>query len=136
MDLTKSTEEEANALAIEPGDDLLSMVRLFFADERPAILANNVVPVSFLTCPVKEVNGELRIREILQRYCNQEVAFAITDIRSVLAGEAANALAIRADVHLLNLKMAFYSKANQPLALGNNYFNDNLLRLRLAQAWI
>ncbi|OQX62570.1 MAG: hypothetical protein B5M51_05820 [Anaerolinea sp. 4484_236] len=135
MELVIATEEQARALAITPGDELLSMVRLFSADERSAIVANNVIPTAFLTKPMEEVDGELRIREILKEYCDQDVAFAVTDIRSVLAGEEASALDAKPDDHLLNLKMVFYSKNNRPVALGDSYFNDKVLRLRLVQAW-
>ena len=131
-----ATEKEAVALALEPGDELLSLTRLFYADEQPVILANNVLPTKFLHETIDQIDGQLSIREILNRSCHQNIAFAITDIRSVLVGE---------DVHdmlgkelgstILALQVAFYSKQNVPLALGANYLDDEILRLSLAQAW-
>lgn len=131
-----ATKKEAIALAIEPGDELLYLTRLFFADERPVILANNVVPASFLREPLEEIDGHLPIREILNRYCHQYIAFAITDIRSVLVGENLhNMLDKELGATLLSLQVAFYSKQNVPLALGANFLDDEVLRLSLAQAW-
>jgi GntR family transcriptional regulator len=131
-----ATEKEAVALAIEPGDDLLSLMRLFYADDQPVILANNVIPASFLHKPLDEIDGNLPIREILSRYCHQNIAFAITDIRSETVGEDVHAkLGKELGDAVLALQVAFYSKQNQPLALGANYFDDEVLRLSLAQAW-
>ena len=131
-----ATEKEAVSLAIEPGEELLEMVRLFCADGKPVILANNVVPASFVREPVDLVDGQLSIREILQKYCREEIAFAITDIRSKIVGEEIRAiLGDELDQAILELQLSFYSKDNLPLALGVNYFNDAILRLCLVQAW-
>ncbi|MBT3313998.1 MAG: GntR family transcriptional regulator [Anaerolineae bacterium] len=129
---TTATEEDARILAIKAGDKLLWMKRLFLADEKPVILANNFIPCSFLNCPVEEINGQLHIREILQRYFQQRISFAVTEISSSNSKESFNELGNELS---LNLKMTFYSEENQPLALGNSYFNDTFLRLRLVQAW-
>ena len=131
-----ASEKEAIALAIEPGDELLSMARLFYADEQLVILANNVIPASFLHKPFDQIDGQLPIREILTRYCHQNIAFAITDIHSVLVGEDLyKMLGNELGQTVLALQVAFYSKQNVPLALGVNYLDDEVLRLSLAQAW-
>lgn len=136
VELRPATEKEATALAIEPEEELLAMARLFHADQRPVILANNVIPASYLREPVDQIDGHLPIREILRRYCRQEIAFAITDIRSVLAGEDQKVLiGDELDRSILELQVAFYSRDSLPLALGVNYFNDAILRLCLVQAW-
>ena len=131
-----ANEKEAIALAIEPGDGLLSMTRLFYADERPVILANNVIPMNFLHEPINEINGNLNIRDILKLYCHQNIAFAITDIRSMSVDEAVhNMLDKEVGDTVLALQVTLYSKQNVPLTLGANYFDDKVLRLSLAQAW-
>jgi GntR family transcriptional regulator len=134
--LRAATEKEAAALAIGPEEKLLSMARLFYADAQPVILANNVIPASYLCEPVDQIDGHLPIREILQRYCRQEIAFAVTDIHSVLTGEELKAvMGDELNKTILELQLAFYSRDNLPLALGVNYFNDSVLRLCLVQAW-
>jgi DNA-binding GntR family transcriptional regulator len=131
-----ATEKEAASLAIEPGEELLEMVRLFCADDKPVILANNVVPASFVHEPVDHVDGNLPIREIVRKYCREEIAFAITDIRSKIVGDEIRAiLGDKLDRAILELQLSFYSKDNLPLALGVNFFNDAILRLCLVQAW-
>lgn len=136
IDYRKATEKESTALALEPQEKLLSMSRLFHADNQPVILANNVIPASFLTVPLERIDGHIPIREILRKYCQQEIAFAITDIRSILAGNEQRVI-MGDDLNkaLLELQLSFYSRDNLPLALGVNYFNDSILRLSLMQAW-
>lgn len=133
--MVAASEDEARVLAIDTGVELFSMSRLFLANNQPAILAKNLIPASFLTDQNAEIDGHLRIREILKQFFRQDIAFVITEISSTLAGENANLLNIKTDSHLLNLKMTFYSKDNQPLTLGNSYLNDDILKLRLLQAW-
>lgn len=132
-----ATEKEAVSLAIEPGDELLSMKRLFCADDKPVILANNVIPASLLREPIDQIGAHLPIREIFRTYCRQEIAFAITDIRSAMVGEDMKQILGNNDLNktILELQLAFYSKNNLPIALGLNYFDDAVLRLCLVQAW-
>ncbi len=130
-----ATEENASALAINVGDELLSMERLFLANKKAAILASNLMPVSFLATLKEEVDGNLRIHKILKKYFRQEIAFVTTEISSALAGEKAKKFDIAPNTHLLNLKMRFYSRDNQPITIGDNYLNDNILKPKLVQAW-
>ncbi|MBC8332317.1 MAG: GntR family transcriptional regulator [Anaerolineae bacterium] len=131
-----ASEEDARLLAIDAGDPILLIKRLFYADEKPVILAVNMVPLAFLSVPIEQINGHLRIREMMQQYCHQEIAFAITEICSmVVNGEGSDLLKSEVGSPLLALKVAFYSSTNQPLAIGNSYFNDSILRLRLVQTW-
>ncbi len=133
--LVKATEEDALALALDAGEDLLLMRRLFFADGKPVILANNLVPRSFLETPVKEVDGRLRIHKILRRYFHQEIAFVTTEIFSSFAEENADILELDSQTPLLRLTTRFYSKENQPIIIGDNYLNDKILKPKLVQAW-
>jgi GntR family transcriptional regulator len=131
-----ATEKEAIVLAVAPGDDLLLMRRLFLADGRPAIVANNVTPLALLREPIESIDGTLHIREILHKYCRQKIGFAITDIRSTVIGkETHNLLKGDPTRTILELQVAFYARDNMPLALGVNYFDDSFLCLRLVQAW-
>jgi len=131
-----ATDREAIVLAVEPGDDLLFMQRLFLADGRPAILANNVTPLALLREPMESIDGTLHIRDILLTYCRQKIGFAITDIRSaVISRETHDLLGGDMGRTILELQVAFYARDNLPLALGVNYFDDSFLRLSLVQAW-
>ena len=133
--MVMATEKEARTLAIDTGNELLLLKRLFLANNKPVILAKNLIPASFLINSNVEIDGQLRIREIMKQYFSQEISFVTTEISSALADNDAKILEIKPSDHLLNLKMAFYSKDNQPLTIGDNYLNDDVLNLRLVQAW-
>ena len=135
VERTQASEEDAHALAVEPGESLLSLKRLFLADEVPVILAHNLIPQQFISAEPEKIDGNLHIRDILREYCEQEIAFAVTEIRSANYEKIHETFELEDQDHILNLRMAFYSKENRPLALGNSYFDDSKLRLRLVQAW-
>jgi GntR family transcriptional regulator len=135
VEVTEATEDDADALAVDLGEKLLSLKRLFLADQKPVILAHNLIPLQFITAAPEEIDGNLHIRDILRTYCEQEIAFAVTEISSANCNQVSELFKFEDKDHILNLRMAFYSKENRPLALGNSYFDDSKLRLRLVQAW-
>jgi GntR family transcriptional regulator len=135
-ELRAATEKEAQMLSIEPGEQLLSLRRLFHADDKPVILTHNIFPPALLRVPVDEVDGSLHIRDILQNYFHREIAFVITDIHATQAGEEVGSLLNASpDKVMLALDVSFYSKDSALLSLGTNYFDDAVLRLSLVQAW-
>ncbi|MCA1899571.1 MAG: GntR family transcriptional regulator [Chloroflexi bacterium] len=131
-----ATEKEALVLALEAGGELLCLRRLFYADQRAVILADNVIPVSLLCAPLETLDGGLHIRDILDQYFHQKIAFVLTGIRAtVMEQEMVEFLGGEAGRPILELQTTFYEKNNMPLALGVNIFDDSFLHLSLAQAW-
>jgi DNA-binding GntR family transcriptional regulator len=136
MSVRAADDLEADILAIEAGEDLFSIVRLFSAGDTPAILAKNVLPLHLIKQPLNQINGRLRIGELLARYCHQKIAYTLTDISSTTANpEAVELLSVPAGSPLLVLQVTFYNRNNHPIVYGRSYFNDSLLQLRLVQAW-
>jgi GntR family transcriptional regulator len=131
-----ATEREALFLALDAGEELICLRRLFYADQRPVILANNVIPASLLCEPMENIDGGLHIREIFDRYFHQGISFVLTDIRSTMLNEDAQEF-LGGDLGrpILQLQTLFYEKNNLPFALGVNFFDDSFLHLSLVQAW-
>ncbi len=131
-----ATEPEASSLGIGAGEQVLSLVRLFFADESPAILSYNAIPIALLTQSVDQYDGAMPIHQFLNQYCNQEIVYVISDIRAILADkEAVDMLECEPGCPLLELVEVFYNRNNESLVFGQNYYNDKLLKLRVVQAW-
>jgi GntR family transcriptional regulator len=131
-----ATEKEALVLALEPGDELIHFQRVFRADQRAVILADNAIPSTLLREPLDKVDGGLHIRDIFNNYFHQKIAFAITDIRSTLIGaDALKHLGGKAERAILQLDVTFYGMNNLPIAYGVNNFDDSVLRLSLVQTW-
>ena len=131
-----STEHEAHLLDIQPGDEVLSLKRLFFADEDPVILATNVIPYARIDPTAGEPDGRLRIHEFIQRYCHRKIAYAVSDVRAGMAdNDISDILNWQPGSPLLKIEIIFYDRDNSPLLCGQSYLNDAILRLRLVQAW-
>jgi DNA-binding GntR family transcriptional regulator len=136
MGIRPADEQEADILSVEPGEDLLGIIRLFFADGTPAILAKNVIPLHLLKEMPDKIDGRLQIGDLLSRYCNQKIAYTLTDISSTTANaEAVEFFNVPAGSPLLVLQVTFFNRKNHPIVHGRSLFNDSLLRLRLVQAW-
>ena len=130
------SEREAHLLAIQSGDEVWILKRLFYADNKPVILASNTIPNARIDPSTGQIDGRLPIHEILQRYCHRKIAFAISDVRSSLAnGEVMDILGMEMNSPLLKIEIVFYDRDNNPLVCGHSYYNDAVLRLRLVQAW-
>jgi len=131
-----ASEEESLVLALEAGEELICLRRLFHADQRAVILADNAIPSALLREPLDNLDGGMHIREIFDQYFHQKIAFVLTDICSTaMSDEARRFLGGGAGRPILRLQTTFYEKNNLPLALGVNIFDDSFLHLSLAQAW-
>ncbi len=135
-EIRAATDEEAHALAISPGAQLLSLHRVFYADDTPVILANNLFPLEMFRVAPEAVDGALHIRDLLRQACGREIAFAITHIHAVpLPPKAAGPLHRQPETPILALDIAFYGPQSEPLAIGRSYYDDSRLHLSLVQAW-
>ncbi len=131
-----ATEKEALILAIETDEELICLRRLFYAEQRAVILADNAIPASLLREPMESIDGGLHIRDIFKQYFHQKIAFVLTDIRSTMMEMGAHEhLGGETGRPILQLQTTFYEKNSLPLALGMNIFDDSFLHLSLAQAW-
>ena len=131
-------EQEAIALELLPGEQVLSLVRIFLADGNPVVFSTNVIPVGRLR---KRQDGEeyetnVPIPEFLKRYCDQEIAYCTSDISATLTGpEVAGFLKAEQGSPILRFVDVFYDKDHQPLVFGFNYYDDKVLRMRVFRPW-
>ncbi len=131
-----ASESEIETLALQEGDPVFFLQRLFCADDTPAILAGNAIPLASLRTPPEECNGQLPIDEFIVRYCNSQIAYDIFDISASLPDAATRTtLRLAADQPILQLRQIFYDRQNEPLLCGSSAYNEQLLGLRLVQSW-
>ncbi len=131
-----ASETEVKDLGIQKGETVLALRRLFYADRKPVILASNAIPFRFIDETQSPFDGQVRIREFLQRYCHLKIAYAILDVGAVqVAGEDACLLGRSPGATMLKIHINFYDRDNQPLVCGDSYYDDSVLRLRLVQTW-
>lgn len=127
---------EARALRLTDAEPVLSLTRVFCADDIPAILAHSQVPLHMLHLPAEECDGSLPLGEFVHRYYRSDITYVIFDIDATLPDETAcAALDLAQGQPLLKLSQVFYDKDNQPVFYSVAYCHDKIIRLRLAQAW-
>lgn len=135
QEVRPTTAREMEALALAEAEPSLSLTRLFFADELPVVYTRTTVPLHVLQTPPEECDGALPLAEFVERYHNTPISYTIFDIQAVLPdGDVCRMLHCGA-APLLKLDQVFYDKANQPIVFSEAYFQDKVIRLRLAQAW-
>lgn len=131
----EATKEEAEGLEIPLGETVLSIRRIFLADEQPAILSNNTLPTSLL-----QSEGPYDVAQpisgILKDYCQQEVSYTISDISAAIPpSEVYEHFRIPQNIPILRFTDIFYNKQNEALVYGVNYFYNQALRVRVARSW-
>lgn len=132
----KVSDVEADWLGVATDTSVTSIERLFAADDIPVIVTINVIPDSILDGAVDLADEYLPIDELLKKYCDEDITYAITDIDAVSAEKSViKELKRTIDYPILKLTETFYNKANQPVAFGLSYYDHRMLRLRLVQPW-
>lgn len=134
LDQKAPSIEEAKALNIDPTGEVLAIGRLFYADQFPAILSHNLIPVELLCREVSlnELNQSLPV--FFKHFCNLTFTYGITDLLSVLPDdETKHLLEIDSETPVMLFKETFFSKNDQPLVYALNYYNDKRVNLRVAR---
>ena len=134
----QATGEEAALLNLEAGETVLVLVRLFLADERPFILATNVIPQALFTSDDDFYDGRLPLHTFLQQYCQQTIAYAIYEISPAVADDdkTIQLLDSPPGKQLLQFATTFYNQADRPLVLGHSAYDDTVVKLRFMQSWV
>lgn len=133
-----ATVEEAELLNLEPEEPVMVLVRLFLADERPFILATNVLPQALLTSGADFYDGRLPLHTFLQQYCQQTIAYAIYEISPMLADDdkVIQLLDCPPGQQLLQFATTFYNQDDRPLVWGHSIYDDSVVKLRFMQSWV
>ncbi|HOR00542.1 MAG TPA: GntR family transcriptional regulator [Anaerolineae bacterium] len=123
-----ATEKEAAALNIGLGEQVLSVLRVIHADERPAFLSTNVHPANLFTQAIDQLDGTIEMRRFLQRYCNREIVCGDMDVSAAMpSAEVRDALSLGANVPVLLVESVFYDADGRPLVLSTSYYGGDKL---------
>ncbi len=133
-----ATVVEAAQLNLPPGAPIWVLVRLFLADERPFILATNLIPHAFFVTEVDSYDGRLPLHNFLQQYCRQSIAYAIYEISPVLANNQKTIQLLECETGqpLLQFATTFYNANDVPIVWGFSTYDDSVVKLRFMQSWV
>ena len=132
-----ASDEEATLLNLALAEPVVVLVRLFLADERPFILATNVIPKKLFTGSSDFYDGRLPLHDFLLSYCQQAIAYAIYEISPVLANDEKSTQLLDCPPGQLLLQFAttFYNHDDQPIVLGHSAYDGSVVKLRFMQSW-
>lgn len=136
--LQTATLQDLETLDILEGEQVVIMVRLFLADDQPVIFSTNTFPARYLKAEIdpQEFNISLPIHDLLKKYFDQEIAYSISDISAVLSSaELVNTLKIKKGTPIFQFCDLFYNAQDRPLMRGLNYYDDKVIRMRVARSW-
>lgn len=134
----KSKENEISVLELKGEEDIVSLKRLFYADEDPIIYSVNIIPVSYLkqNCGLDQLDITKGLDDFVESYCD----FKITGVNIELSAipgeeEILNLFDIKSCVPLLKLVEVFHGKNEKPLIFTNNYIRDFTLPIHVLRPW-
>ena len=130
------SEKETTLLRLAPGEEVVSVVRLFCADEQPLIFSTNISPAAIFVVPVDQLDATLGIHSFLKRFCNREVARVDMDISATIAdGPVREALGVAPHEPVLRMEQVFLDINRRPLVLADNYHGGDRLSLHDVRPW-
>ena len=134
----RATAEEAARLNLAVGDPVWVLVRLFLADERPFILATNLIPQGLFVGGAGFYDGRLPLHNFLRQYCQQAIAYAIYEISPIVANDEkiVQLLDCPPGKQLLQFATTFYNAADKPIVWGYSTYDDSVVKLRFMQSWV
>jgi GntR family transcriptional regulator len=138
MMVREATEAEVGVLNLAPGEMVAVLVRLFLADERPFILATNVIPQNLFALNGDFYDGRLPLQDFFQQYCQEANAYAIYEISPAQADDekTIQLLDCPPGQLLLRFSTIFYNTENRPLVWGHSAYDDTVVKLRFMHSWV
>jgi GntR family transcriptional regulator len=133
--IRSAKEDEAKALDISVGGKVYVLERLFLADGQPIVYSYNIIPIRLFQSDLADMETNIEIRIFMERYCRQELSYVIADLTSTLPTDSiVKALRLEENTPVLHFSQVFYTASSLPAVYADNYYNDKLLRLRIARA--
>lgn len=126
----KSTEECANKLGIEQGDEILIVKKKFLANGDPAAYCINRIPkVFFGNIEIKEDDLGKSMFDFVEESCNCQLSHDFMEIiPSLVTKELAKILGLEENSPILRVDVTKYSIEGYPVMYNSEYYVDKLIR--------
>ncbi len=128
------TQEEARILRIRENEQIVSIDRLFYADQIPVIYSNNLIPAKMIRSAPSIDKAQLPLADFAESCCGEKPTYGITEISGTKPPwNVALQMQVSVDSSVLKLYEVFYSKHNDPLIIGCSYMNTSKLKLIMSR---
>ena len=134
----EATENEIAVLELSSGEEVVTIRRLFYADEDPIIYSLNIIPVSYLkqNFDLNELDLAKGLDEFVKVYCDFTITGVNVELKAIMGNEEiVNIFQIENCVPLLELVEVFIGKNGQPVIFTNNYIRDFSLPIHVLKPW-
>lgn len=122
----------AETLALDEGEQVLFISKLFHEDSVPVILAHNYLPLRLTTEPYTPADLDRPIYDFLEQFSRHRLAYYLSEIIPVNADATMAAiLQINSGAPLLSFDETGYNNDSEPILKAYSFFRDDLLRFRL-----
>lgn len=134
----QTSPEIAHELNLEPDENLILVHKLFLADANPIIFSLTYIPKTIVKQSYKTDDLAAPIFEFLPNYCQQTLAYYLTDIIPLIAPPwllECLKLEPQSPIALLSFEEIGHNQENEPMFKAVSYFRGDLLRLRLMRRY-
>lgn len=137
VDYRTPTAAETEIFNVDPQQNLLILDRLFLADDRPVIVAQNIISQTEIQTALDEIDASLNIQEFVKTYCDSDIAYTTSEISAVMPNDYVKEIFQYDTIEpMLRLKITFYDEENNAIIYGISHIDGTMLNLRLVQAWV
>ena len=127
-----ASEETAESLGLDVGDEVLLIEKLFLEDDRPVVLTVNRIPMEIVTDAEYEQDSAIPVYEFLEEHCGRTLNYYLSEIVPVsVDSEQAERLDVDPDTLAVAFDEVGFDLDNEPVVRATSYFRDDLLRFRL-----
>ena len=125
-----ATGEMSDILGLKENAILICVRKLFFINDNPAIFTEEWLPESLMKEAVNESDYSLTIFDFLEKFCDCQIAYGLSNIISINCDERlAKLLALEPGDAITQLRSTYYSDNNQPIDCANAYYNNQNIQL-------
>ncbi|MFN2180350.1 MAG: GntR family transcriptional regulator [Candidatus Promineifilaceae bacterium] len=119
-------------LAMEPGEKVTVLEKLFTESSEPVIFTENHIPCRFIPEEVDEELLTIPIYELMEDCCGQHLNYYLSEVVPMVADEElARLLNVEINTPLLALEETGYNDDNEPILWAHSFFRDDLVRFRM-----
>lgn len=128
--------EEASKLQISHETQIVSIDRVFFADETPVIFSNNVISTIGLKKQVTLSDANFSITDFAFNFSGQQLVYGLSEISAAMpTGNIAQNLKISIQTPLLKFSELFFAKDAKPLVIANSWFNAKNVKVSIPRSF-
>lgn len=134
----KPNEDDISIFELESEEEVISLKRLFYANEDPIIFSLNIFPVTNLkqNCTLEQLDITKGLDDFVESYFDFKIMGVNIELTATLGDEdIVNLLEVNSGEPLLNLVEIFHGHKDKPIVYSNNYIRSFTLPIHVLKPW-